>query len=69
MKRPNPGLTVAAALWLTLAQAQTPSPNQRITPNIQNVDIQVLADAVGKATGLTFIIDPRVRATMSLTSA
>ncbi|MEJ0100558.1 MAG: type II secretion system secretin GspD [Pseudomonadota bacterium] len=66
MKRPNLGLTLAAASWLALAQAQAPSPNQRITPNIQNADISVLADAVGKATGITFTIDPRVRATMTL---
>jgi general secretion pathway protein D len=58
----------ALLLFLTLAQAQTPAPapTQRVTPNFQNVDITVLADAVGKVTGLTFLPDPRVRGPVNL---
>jgi general secretion pathway protein D len=54
-------------LCSTVAAAQTVPPStQRITPNFQNVDITVLAEAVGAATGVTFIPDPRVRAQVSL---
>lgn len=67
MKRPNTAVTLALALWMAVASAQTPpASTQRITPNFQNVDITVLAEAVGQATGITFIPDPRVRATVNL---
>jgi general secretion pathway protein D len=51
--------------------AQTPPPAQNagsrmITPNFTNVPIEQLAQAVGEATNTTFIIDPRVRAQVSL---
>jgi general secretion pathway protein D len=65
-------LPIQLAPWLLLlgvpvVMAQTPSSStQRITPNFQNVDITVLAEAVGAATGITFIPDPRVRAQVSL---
>jgi general secretion pathway protein D len=56
-----------ASLCCFAALAQSPpSTTQRITPNFQNVDITVLAEAVGAATGITFIPDPRVRAQVSL---
>jgi general secretion pathway protein D len=61
---------IQLAPWLlviTAVVAQTPpASSQRITPNFQNVDITVLAEAVGAATGITFIPDPRVRAQVSL---
>ncbi len=68
MKRPNTALTLALALWLAVADAQTPpaASTQRITPNYSNADIAVLAEAVGQVTGITFILDPRVRATVTL---
>lgn len=66
MKRYKAGLATGLLMWLALAQAQTPSSTQRITPNFQNVDIVVLADAVGRATGLTFLPDPRVRGPVNL---
>lgn len=53
-------------LCTSLAMAQTPSTSQRITPNFQNVEINVVAEAVGAATDTTFIIDPRVRGQVSL---
>jgi general secretion pathway protein D len=37
-----------------------------ITPNFTNVPIEQLAEAVGEATNTTFIVDPRVRAQVSL---
>jgi general secretion pathway protein D len=62
-----------AQLWLLLlcsamvgAQTATPSRTAAITPNFQNVDILVVAEAVGAATGVTFIPDPRVRANVTL---
>jgi general secretion pathway protein D len=54
-----------AVSGMALAQSP-PSSTQRITPNFNNVDIMVVAEAVGAATGLTFIPDPRVRAQVSL---
>lgn len=66
MKRPNPGLVVALTLWLAMAGAQTPSPTQRLTPNFRDAQITDLADMVGRATGITFLPDPRVRATANL---
>lgn len=65
MKRVKTGLAAGLLMWLALAGAQTPSQTQ-LTPNFQNVDIVVLADAVGKATGLTFVPDPRVRGPANL---
>src|SRR5512139_4200208 len=54
--------------------AQTPPPgpapavsgSRMITPNFTNVPIEQLAEAVGEATNTTFIVDPRVRAQVSL---
>ena len=66
MKRPNPGLVVALSLWLALAEAQTPSPTQRLTPNFRDAQISDLAEMVGRATGITFIPDSRVRATVNM---
>lgn len=53
-------------LCTSLAMAQTPSATQRITPNFQNVEISVVAEAVGAATNTSFIVDPRVRGQVSL---
>ncbi len=50
------------------APSRSTSSTQRFTPNWQNVDISVVAEAVGAATGTTFILDPRVRAQVNLTN-
>src|SRR5580700_6860263 len=42
---------------------------QRITPNFKDADITQVAEAVSAATGKTFIIDPRVRAQVTMLSA
>src|SRR5262245_996672 len=63
------GLAAGLLFWLALAGAQTPSSTQRFTPNFQNVDILVLADAVGKAANLTFLPDPRIRGPVNLINA
>ncbi len=50
-------------------QLQPPAQPQRITPNFKDADITQIAEAVSAATGKTFIIDPRVRAQVTMLSA
>jgi hypothetical protein len=52
------------------ALAQTPAgvPAAPLTPEFRDVDITVLAMAVGRATGKNFIIDPRVRGKATMVS-
>ncbi len=72
------GLALTGATALTLAQnaprgqaAQTQlgQPQQRITPNFKDADITQIAEAVAAATGKNFIIDPRVRAQVTMLSS
>jgi len=58
----------ALAVLLTgaLASAQQV---QRITPNFKDADITQVAEAVAAATGKNFIIDPRVRAQVTMLSS
>jgi general secretion pathway protein D len=51
----------------SLASAQ--QSNQRITPNFKDADIVQIAEAVGAATGKNFILDPRVRAQVTMLSS
>src|ERR1700733_7362760 len=69
---------VVLAASLAAAQPQTPLPaqalppapqSQRITPNFKDADITQIAEAVAAATGKNFIIDPRVRAQVTMLSA
>ena len=75
------GLSVLSALLVvagTLASAQQPpqqrsqqrsqSDQQRITPNFRDQDIVQIADAVAAATGKNIILDPRVRAQVTMFS-
>ncbi|HSY09085.1 MAG TPA: type II secretion system secretin GspD [Steroidobacteraceae bacterium] len=50
------------------AAAEEPS-TQRITPNFKDADITQIAEAVSAATGKNFIIDPRVRAQVTMLSS
>lgn len=50
-------------------QTQQTQQAQRITPNFKDADITQIAEAVSAATGKTFIIDPRVRAQVTMLSA
>ena len=50
----------------SLASAQQ---TQRITPNFKDADITQIAEAVSAATGKTFIVDPRVRAQVTMLSS
>jgi general secretion pathway protein D len=59
---------------LPQAPPQEPPPTavqsaQRITPNFKDADITQIAEAVSAATGKTFIIDPRVRAQVTMLSS
>ncbi|HTD12112.1 MAG TPA: type II secretion system secretin GspD [Steroidobacteraceae bacterium] len=56
---------------LASAQPAQPAPQapQRITPNFKDADITQIADAVSAATGKNFIIDPRVRAQVTMLSS
>jgi general secretion pathway protein D len=58
-------LVVLAAGPLSAAEQTT----QRITPNFKDADITQIAEAVAAATGKNFIIDPRVRAQVTMLSS
>ncbi len=68
-------LLCAASLASTQkATAQQPGQpaqanQQRITPNFKDADIVMIAEAVAAATGKTFIVDPRVRAQVTMLSS
>jgi general secretion pathway protein D len=57
---------LAILLAGSLASAQQ---TQRITPNFKDADITQVAEAVAAATGKNFIIDPRVRAQVTMLSS
>ena len=56
---------LAALMAASLASAQQA---QHITANFKDADITQIAEAVSAATGKTFIIDPRVRAQVTMLS-
>ncbi|HEY1724056.1 MAG TPA: type II secretion system secretin GspD [Steroidobacteraceae bacterium] len=74
------GISLAVLCLSTLASAQQSPPSsrthaaseassQRITPNFKDADITQIIEAVGMATGKNFIIDPRVRAQVTMLSS
>ena len=65
-------LAVSVLLTATAGQAQSPPPassGARITPNFKDADITQVIEMVATATGKNFIIDPRVRAQVTMLSA
>jgi general secretion pathway protein D len=62
-------LTVAASLATAQQQPGQLQNGQRITPNFKDADIVQIAEAVGAATGKNFILDPRVRAQVTMLSS
>src|SRR6204780_4533493 len=59
-----------ACAWLVTAPlAAAEQSGQRITPNFKDADITQIAEAVSAATGKNFIIDPRVRAKVTMLSS
>src|SRR5580658_9507478 len=62
------GVALLALAFCAYSVAEQPSP-QRITPNFKDADITQIIEAVGMATGKNFIIDPRVRAQVTMLSS
>ncbi len=64
------GSVLASAQPAQPGQPAQASPQaQRITPNFKDADITQITEAVSAATGKTFIIDPRVRAQVTMLSS
>jgi general secretion pathway protein D len=63
------GLVCALVLLVGGAVAAEEQSTQRITPNFKDADITQIAEAVSVATGKNFIIDPRVRAQVTMLSS
>jgi general secretion pathway protein D len=61
------GVALLALAFCAYTVAEQPSA-QRITPNFKDADITQIIEAVGMATGKNFIIDPRVRAQVTMLS-
>src|ERR1700723_3308577 len=62
-------LACAVALLVGTAMAADAESTQRITPNFKDADITQIAEAVAAATGKNFIMDPRVRAQVTMLSS
>src|ERR1700733_11525902 len=62
-------LACAVALLIGTAMAADEECTPRITPNFKDADITQIAEAVSAATGKNFIIDPRVRAQVTMLSS
>src|SRR5581483_5359543 len=58
-----------APLVLVVASVASAQQTGRITPNFKDADLTQITEAVGAATGKTFIIDPRVRAQVTMLSS
>jgi general secretion pathway protein D len=59
----------AAALCKAATIVSAQQSPQRITPNFKDADITMIAEAVSAATGKNFIIEPRVRAQVTMLSS
>ncbi len=68
-----PPLLLCLALPPALLHAQTPpvpvNGAQDVTLNLRDVDIRTLIDTVSKATGINFVVDPRVRGNVTVVSS
>ncbi|HVY22071.1 MAG TPA: type II secretion system secretin GspD [Steroidobacteraceae bacterium] len=67
----NALLTFIGMLMITCTAAQAQHPGQRatITPNYKDADLEQITEAVSTITGKTFIIDPRVKAQVTMLSS
>jgi len=62
-------LAVLGALVLALGATAAPAQEPTITPNYKEADLRQIIEAVSAITGRNFIIDPRVRAQVTLLSS
>ncbi len=62
-------LLLAATLAGMPVHAQQQSPQGTITPNYKDADIRQVIEAVGAVTGRNFILDPRVKAQVTMLSS
>ena len=60
---------LAAALVLATASLAEPRPQTMITPNYKDADLGQIVEAVSQVTGKNFIIDPRVKAQVTMLSS
>jgi general secretion pathway protein D len=71
-RRPGAGRLVAAlglALLLGLAGRPAAAQDEPVTLNFTNADIEAVVKAVAEITGKSFIVDPRVKGTVTIVSA
>jgi len=61
-------IRLAALLCLTLPLAAGAQQGAQITPNYKDADLGQVIEAVSQVTGKTFIVDPRVRAQVTMLS-
>jgi len=61
-------LTAVGVIPLQYAKAQD-NPDDTFTLNLKNADISTLIETVAARTGRTFIVDPRVKATINVVSS
>jgi general secretion pathway protein D len=67
--RPLLFLLAMTLTWSAGYTQDTPQSGQTITPNFKDADLSLVIQAVQSITGKTFIIDPRVRAQVTILSS
>ena len=72
-KRPTPPrhhrVSIALMLLAMTAAPALPAEQATITPNYKDADIRQIIEAVGEVTGKNFILDPRVKAEVTMLSS
>ncbi|MDP2325965.1 MAG: type II secretion system secretin GspD [Gammaproteobacteria bacterium] len=61
--------SICLALWALACTAALPAQEATITPNYKDADIRQVIEAVGEVTGKNFILDPRIKAQVTMLSA
>ena len=61
-------IRIAALVLSALPLATAAQQGTQITPNYKDADIAQVIEAVSQVTGKTFIVDPRVRAQVTMLS-
>src|SRR5580698_3957058 len=68
-RRHRVALAIGLLAVSALAFAQQSATDARVTPNFKDADVTQIIEAVRNVTGKTFIIDPRVRAQVTMLSS